>query len=91
MGNELKILDHGFSIVNSATSIAERALTLGDVRVERKAANKMRYAFHTFEGARSFINNSTQLSDRDVERCEALLDEFTYRAMEDIRNTGRRW
>ena len=65
MSNELKILDHGLSIANHTLAITERIQTAGDVKPERKAAHKMQYAFHTYEGARSFINNSNHLSERD--------------------------
>ena len=91
MSNELKVLDQGLSIADHALSIKQRIQTAGDVKTERKAANKMQYAFHTFEGARNFIDNSPHLSSRDKARCEALLDEFTYLAMEDIRSTRKGW
>ena len=91
MKNELKVIDTGLSIIDHGTAIVDRYRTASNVKVERKAADKMRYAFHTYEGARQFVNSSEHLSPRDIERCEELIDEFTLLAKKDIRNTLKGW
>ena len=90
MSNGLKIVDCGLSIANNAVSIYERATNHFDAAVERKASNKVAYAYKTIANARHFMDNN-DLSNRDVNRCEALLDEFVSVTREDIRSTLKRW
>ena len=90
MGNGLKNLDHGLSIANSATTIVERVTTIMDAKVERQASNKLAYTYKTIAQARQFIDTN-DLSDRDIKRCESLLDDYVHVASRDIRNTRKGW
>ena len=90
MSNGLNNLNQGLSIVNHATTIVERVTTISDARVERQAGNKLAYAYKTISQARQYIETS-DLSDRDIERCESLLDDYVHVASRDIRNTRKGW
>ena len=91
MKNGLKVVDTGLSIIDHGTAIIDRQRTNNNVKVERKAADKLGYALQTINKADQYIQANGNMSARSRERCEDLIDAYKYAVWDDIRNTNNRW
>lgn len=87
--NQLSILDHGFSIANSAVGIFQQISAYTNISDSRKASNILMYSLGTMQDARYIIDNGN-FSERDAQRAEALLDAFTIGTYEKIYKTSKR-
>lgn len=82
----LSVISNGTAIVDHALSIVDRAVCHADSRKLIKRERIVHGTMEILDGAEKFCS-SRNLSYRNRERAEKLMDVVTYAAMRDISHT----